>query len=140
METKTKRTQQEIADRVEKVIGEDLFGFKSEVLIPYLEFDRAKVYLNDGVTAAEWARITSDVDAAPAEGAEYFQFAVAKCEDERGISANRSVMKLAEWAWLDGQDDLAEQMEDDDNYGWYGRTALEMYAAHYDLPWNRGEH
>lgn len=140
MSSKTKRSQQEIADRLAKVTGEDIFGFKSEVLLVYLDYDHAKNYLVEGVTPAQWEEATSSVSDAAADGAEYFQFAVAKCEDERGISANRSVMKLAEWAWLDGQGDLARDMDDDNNYGWYGRTALEMYAAHYGLPWDRGEH
>lgn len=133
-----KRTEEQILARLEEVKGQDFFGFKTEVLVLFLTFENVKPYLNDDVTEEKWEEIRPK--GTPAEqGAEYLPFAIGKIEDERGISANRSVQKFAEWAWLDGQDDLAEQIDDEANYGWYGDQAVRLYADHYGLQWTRGE-
>lgn len=134
-----KRTDQEILERVKAIEGIDFLGFKAEVLVPYLSFEYAKPYLVDTMTAEEWERLTAEISPPAQAGAEYVPFAIGKMEDERGISASRSVQKLAEWAWLDGEDELAEQMDDEDNYGWYGDRAVRLYTDRYGIEWKRGE-
>lgn len=129
-----KRTDQEIVARIEEISGTDMFGSKTVVLLPYLEFEAAKPYLADTVTEREWGEIRSGVRTPAEEGAAYVEFAVGKMENERGLSANRSVDKFAEWAWLDGEDELARQIDDPDNYGWYGDWAVKLYVDHYGLP------
>lgn len=131
----TTRTQEQILARIEDVKPDDYFGFKSDVLISYLDFEHAKPFLRDGATPEEWAEVKAVLDPPAEEGAKYLEFAVGKIRDERGISASRSVQKFAEWAWLDGEDDLAEQIDDDRNYGWYGDHAVRLYTDHYGLTW-----
>lgn len=135
MSTQTARTQDEIVARIEAIKDADFFGFKTGLLIRYLDFKHAKQYLKEGVAAEEYAQMVADVKPPAEEGADYLEFAVGKIRDERGISASRSVDKFAEWAWLDGQDDLAEQIDDEDNYGWYGDRAIRLYTDHYALIW-----
>lgn len=132
-----KRTDQEILARMQDVADLDYFGFKKGVLLTFLDFENVKPYLNDDVTEEHWEEVRPK--GTPAEqGADYLTFAVGKMEDERGISANRSVQKFAEWAWLDGEDDLAEEIDNEENYGWYGDQAVGLYVAHYGLGWPTG--
>ena len=132
-----KRTDEEILQRIKGIERLDWLGFKTQVLVVNLSFEAAKPFLKDEIAAEEWAEDTSGVGTPAEEGAKYLPFAIGKIENERGISANRSVQKFAEWAWLDGEDDLAVQIDDDQNYGWYGDRAVRLYAEHYGLPWTR---
>lgn len=134
-----KRTDEEIVARIQEVSEVDIFGFQTQVLVPHLDFEAAQPYLKEEVTAEDWAEVRAGVKSPAEEGADYLPFAIGKIEDERGLSAGRSVQKFAEWAWLDGETALAEQLDDESNYGWYGDKAVRMYADHYDLPWSRGE-
>ncbi|MCT1430595.1 hypothetical protein M3G50_07490 [Brachybacterium muris] len=131
----TTRTQDQIVARMEDVKPGDVFGFKADLLLGYLDFEHAKPFLKEEATADAWAEAVADIKPPAQAGAEYVPFAVGKIRDERGISASRSVQKFAEWAWLDGQDDLADQIDDDRNYGWYGDQAVRLYTDHYGLTW-----
>lgn len=133
------RTDEQIVARIEEVRAQDMFGFKTEVLLRHLSFEAAKPYLKDEITESDWAEIQAETGTPAEAGADYLPFAVGKIEDERGLSAGRSVQKFAEWAWLDGKDELAAQIDDDGNYGWYGETAVRLYAEHYGLEWTREE-
>lgn len=103
------RTPAEIAARAEA--ADDMFGWAMEVLLPYLDFESARAFLKDGVTAEEWSESMADPTAIQAEARSYYAFALGKIEDERGISAERSVIKLTEYAWLMGRDDVVAAMD-----------------------------
>lgn len=100
------RTQDEIAERYRAVESTDVFGFQREVLIESMDFEHAQPYLKPEVTAEQWvgARLT-DGEVLKAAG-EYMEFAWGKVIDHRGISAERSVQKITEHAWLLGRDDV----------------------------------
>lgn len=110
------RTQAEIVARLEAKKN-DTFGFGSSVLLDGLDFEHAKPFLKDGVTAEQW----NSKHEAPGYGRElqfpllteadlkaaaldYLKFAWGKAEDHRGISAARSVKKMTEFCWLLGID------------------------------------
>lgn len=119
------RTAAEIAARAGESV--DFFGWDVEVLLPYLDFESAKPFLKDGVTAEEWAAEMAD-PAKVREAAEgYYEFALGKIADERGISAERSVTKLREYAWLAGRDDLVAAM-DDAEYAPYGAPKVAVFG------------
>ncbi|GAA3851772.1 hypothetical protein GCM10023084_02490 [Streptomyces lacrimifluminis] len=120
------RSQDEIFARAQA--ADDMFGWAHEVLLPYLDFEHAKPVLNDGVTADEWAKYAKD-PAKVREGAHsYYVFALGKIEDERGISAERSVIKLREYAWLMGMDAVVAAM-DEAPYPQYGAPKVAAFAA-----------
>lgn len=118
--TFTPRSQDEIATRVRD--ADDFLGFDAEALIGYLDFDHAKPFLKDGVTAGEWETLPNDEAAIRAEAIDYLSFAWGKAQDHRGISAGRSVTKLTEWMWLLGYDDLVDRIE-------FGAIGYAQYGA-----------
>jgi len=93
------RTQTEIVTRLE-VKRNDMFPFAAEVLVGYLDYDHAKPYLKDGTTEENWAEVSDDDP--QTDLIDYLEFAWGKANDERGISAERSVIKITEWLWLMG--------------------------------------
>lgn len=129
------RTQDEIAERVRayEMGAEDFFGFAREVLIEALDYEHAKPYLKAESTAESWgepATANEQYEAA----VEYYEFALGKIEDHRGISASRSVTKLTEYAWLLCRDDVTEAMNAA-NFPQYGAPKVKAFADGFGLPW-----
>lgn len=122
--------QDAIAARVEEVQKNDMFGFRTEILMEHLGFDKAVQFLNEEARATygpngpePWHHI-SDITEVAQDFLDYMVFAWMKAEDERGLSASRSVMKLGEWLWLLGRGDLTERINDEALYNPYGAPAL----------------
>lgn len=126
------RIPHEITERIAGLGSEDWLGFRREVLVSVLCFDDAEGYLADGVTEEQWTpnRIT-DIDAAARS---YYEFALGKIEDHRGISASRSVEKLREYAWLLGRDDAVTAMDEKD-YAMYGAPQVKAFAMAMGYEW-----
>lgn len=124
------RTQEEILARIEAVKAEDWMGFHAEVLIDALDYEHAKPFLKDGVTAEEWEPARSGRSTA----AGYLEFAIGKIQAHRGISASRSVDKLTEYAWLAGRDDVVAAMGAA-RYEQYGAPKVKAFALGMGLPW-----
>lgn len=125
------RTQEEIAAKFDILQKSDnLFNFGPEVLLPYLTFENAKSYLKEEyvkkVESGEekWEVPGFSIEKVAKDFLEYMEFAWGKAEDERGISASRSIQKLSVWLWLMNQDDLKRLIEDDELYNPYGAPAL----------------
>lgn len=128
------RTQEEIEARIKEVGARSVFGFAEEVLTDALEYGKAKPYLKPEVTAEQWAesQLKTDEDVRKAL-ASYLDFAWGKAEDHRGLSANRSIIKLTEWVWLLGRDDVVKAIEAAP-YPQYGCPKLEVISDMMDLP------
>lgn len=105
------------------------FGFDKEIYLDYLSFDDALSFLTEdarkkyGEGGEPWPRIDA-VDEAAQDFLDYMNFAWGKAEDQRGISASRSIQKLGAWLWLLGRNDLVATIENDDLYNPYGAPAL----------------
>lgn len=126
------RTQEEIVARGRDIAADDVFGFRTEVLVMALEFEHAREFLVANTTAEMWAALTGrPVDT---EAREYYAFALGKMQNHRGISASRSVDKLGEFAWLLGRDDVVDAMAAAD-YAQYGAPKVRAFAAGFDLEW-----
>jgi len=127
------RTQEQILVRIEQVSGDDWLGFAVEVLVDALDYEHAKPYLKEGVTAEAWSvRLNGQTVEDQAKG--YLEFAIGKIEDHRGISATRSVSKLTEYAWLLGRDDVVAAM-DGAHYPQYGAPKVKAFADGMGWPW-----
>lgn len=128
------RSQDEIAARIREVraADDDLFGFRTEVLAEYLDREHFREFAKPDADLSDWAAPES-LAAAAEQGASYLAFAFGKALDHRGLSAARSVEKLAECAWLQGRDDVVAAMENA-GYAQYGVPKLLVYAAAFDLP------
>lgn len=127
------RTQAEILERMKAVADEDYLGFKREALVTALDFEHAKPFLRDDVTADGWEQIDPE-KAAKA----YYEFALGKIDNHRGISAGRSIDKLTEYAWLMGRDDVVEAMSAAP-YPQYGAPKVKAFADLLGLEWPEDE-
>jgi len=129
----TIRTPAEITARIEEIKGEDFLGFRSQVLVASLPFEEAQAggWPAEGVTAERWAEFVHVTEEEITKAAiDYLEFAFGKAEDHRGISANRSVEKMGEFAWLLCRDDVESAMEQAD-YAQYGVPVLVAFAESF---------
>lgn len=127
------RTQEQVVERMRATRRQDVLNWKAEVLVTALDFEHAREFLVADATADGWDDPRDDEQLlAAATG--YLEFAFGKAYHERGISAERSVTKLAEYAWLLGRDELAERMDRGADYAPYGLPLLREFAAAFGLP------
>jgi hypothetical protein len=120
------RTNEEIVARIEKLRPSDFLGFATQDLIFALDYEHAKPYLNEGVTAGEWKSEPRDRDAVVAKMLDYMPFAWDKANNCRGISASRSIAHYMSWIWLAGDD-----LGDLGDFEFYGKGELRKICAHY---------
>lgn len=128
------RSQEEIVARFSDRKKEDVLGF--EVSEYACALDRAHLQPFLEGTLAEWEpslRTTEDV-LEKMKG--YIDFAYNKVENERSISAERSVLHYIAWLWLIDNTELCARVEHEyaTNYHDYGRNILDMIADHYGWP------
>lgn len=135
MTTMLPRSQEEIVAHYETIRGDDLLGFKAEVLLASLDYEHARPYLRPDVTPEGWddGTLSLDRDSVWQAAAGYLDFAWGKAAGHRGISAERSVEKLAEYAWLLGRDDVVAAMGEA-GYAMYGVPKLVAFAEGMGLP------
>jgi len=134
------KTQKEIADRVSKLGKSDFFGFRAEVLIGYLGMELLVPFLKEGARKRfeedkenPWTDPVFTEDEVKKDMLDYLKFAFEKCLDHRGISANRSIEKLVEWAWILGRDDLVEFAGEAGNFRNYGAPVLKKFAEGFEI-------
>lgn len=128
----TSRTQEEIVERINqlKENGNDPLGFERSDLINYLPFRLAKEWLSDDVTEEEWN--SREGKTPKHQMKDYMEFAWEKANDERGLSAYRSMAHYTSWLWLDGDDYLCTTLRD---YTDYGRPQLVDICKHLEIDW-----
>ena len=127
------RTEQEIINRIEVVKNADIFGTVRSDLIHCLPFSSAKKYLKDDVTEDDWEPKLSDDDSVLQEIHDYMEFAWDKANNNRGLSAGRSLMHMQAWLWLLGEDQAADDIDD---YSHYGKPQLRAICEHYGWDWS----
>jgi hypothetical protein len=128
-----KRTPEEIKARVASLKEADFFGFETGDLIEYLPFEDAKQYLRPDadITPQQWdgAERLSPLERAK----EYLGFAWEKANDNRGISAARSISHMRAWLWLAGYS--PEWLKHFDDYEFYGKKLLVVVSLLCDFDW-----
>lgn len=133
------RSQDEIIRYIKE--NDDMFGFTSDTLLNYLDFDHLKPLLKQK-TEEEYAELKKswrqivDVYEAAQDLLDYLNFGFGKALDQRGISASRTVTKLKAWFWLLGREDLAAIAANDDLYNPYGMPVLIAISEKLGLPVN----
>lgn len=128
------RTLNELVEKLNHRDKNDIFGWEVEVLVPYLPFEMAKPWLKPEVTAETWVSMTFTEEAVLKEMRDYMAFAWGKVENHRGISASRSVEKMAAWCYIMGNDELVAYLGDGGHYAQYGAPMLAKVCQTYDLP------
>lgn len=117
----------------------DMFGFAKEVYLEHMAWDEAKQHYNDEYVksvedGAEPNTQVTDVMEAAQDFLDYMVFAWMKAEDERGISASRSIVKLSAWLKVLGRNDLSELIESEGLYNPYGAPALIAVCKEMEIP------
>jgi hypothetical protein len=134
MSKKVVRKQAEIVARIKDIEEEgSVFrvGFAKSDLIEFLWFNHAKPYLKESVTKAEWDTCRARDPIKKLK--DYMPFAWEKALGERGLSAGRNLVHMAEWLWLAGDDEMLGLL-DSGLYGYYGTAALKAICEKYELP------
>jgi hypothetical protein len=124
----------EVAARIRTIEsdGSDPFGWRRETLVSTLPYSQALPFLAEPPTPTIWEE-ERVVDVA-AEARAYLRFAIDKISNHRGISAGRSVDKLAEYAWLLGQEHIVDDMIAAE-YPQYGAPKIRAFALGMGWPW-----
>lgn len=120
------RSQDEIVARIRAAATDDWAGWRREVLATALTFEAAEGWRKEDVTAEEWGDPPT-LESLTADTRSYYEFALEKIANHRGISAGRSVEKLTEYAWLLGRDDIVAAMDAAD-YPQYGAPKVKAFA------------
>lgn len=129
------RTDQEILERIESVRERDWIGTQTGDLVSRLPFDAAKRFLKEGTTSAEWGEpAPRDPEAVKAEMLSYMPFAWEKANNNRGISASRSLDHMSAWLWLLGHDKAADQIL---HYDRYGKPWLRAICEAFEWDWRQ---
>ena len=126
------RTYQEIVDRARA--SDSWLGFDLEILLPYLPFESAKSFLKREIEEEDWVHTELTRDIILEEARIYMtDYGWPKAMGHRGISAERTVIKMTEWMWLLEEDDLLDQMTHTD-YAQYGTPILKLICEKMDWP------
>jgi hypothetical protein len=127
------KSQEEILARYKERAQEDFLGFEVHEYVRALHFEHAKPYLKEGTTPEEWPVDFKTTEDVLERMRTYVDFAYEKIDNERGISANRTIMHYIAWLWLAGNHELGERVEKefDTNYHDYGKDIMDMICAQY---------
>lgn len=115
------RAQEEIVKRINERQADDFFGFEVGEYYAFLTYENAKQFLKDSVTKEQFEETTYKGQTPKEVMIDYMPFAWDKANNCRGLSAGRSIQHYVAWLWLDGNDELAESIED---YEFYGKPQL----------------
>lgn len=110
-------------------VRQNILPFGAEVIADFMPFDLVKgdfkeEYVKRIEAGEAKYEVKTDLKEVVNDFLTYMKFAWGKAEDERGISASRSIQKLGEWLWVLGRDDLYGLINRDDLYNPYGAPAL----------------
>ncbi len=130
------RTSNEIIDRVIAIEarGEDFLGTQRAELISYLPFSDARHFLKPDVEESKWKEIPRDSDSIKAEMLGYMSFAWGKANNNRGISAGRSLDHMSSWLWMLGFDHAADALSE---YDLYGKPHLRAICEGFGWDWRK---
>jgi len=124
------RTQEEVIERINEV--DDFFGFEQRDLIQFLDFEHAQEFFKEEfVEQVKQGKEKWETTDAKKTILEYLPFAYQKAEDERGLSAGRSMKHFRAWIWFDDPEFFEKVLPLIDNYTDYGIPALDAISEHY---------
>lgn len=140
------RTVEEIRAQFEVLKNQDPLGMTHGDLVVYLPEAWTNGTISDEYKKDHQLEAPPTPEAALAMAREYLGFAFEKAINHRGLSANRSVNHLINWAFLARRDDLYEFAVNEDNYRCYGVPILKHFAGELGFPippeaeaWQDGE-
>ncbi|MBI3936011.1 MAG: hypothetical protein HY323_03470 [Betaproteobacteria bacterium] len=128
-------TQDQIVARIKKK-QQELLNFEPEVLIYYLDFDHVRELLQVTTLTREKWQEEVGYRTPLAEARTYMaEYGWPKTLGHRGISAERTIQKMAAWAFL-ADDQEALRITEETDYAQYGAPILWALCLHwgFDVP------
>ncbi len=122
------RKPEDIKKFMEKFSKEDFFGVIRQDCISCLPYEAASEYLSEEVTADAWdARYLKNDEEVISEIIKYLPFAYNKAENERGLSAIRSLQHFLAWFYCLGNDEMVSTIHYmmNSDYAPYGMPVLQ---------------
>ena len=124
------RTSEEIEQRIKD--SSDFMSIQQVDLIAALDGDTAKKYFSEEYLKKVEAGEDKWEPQDPKQMIlEYLPFAYDKAENQRGLSAGRSMLHFKSWIWLEDDEFYKSIIDDIDNYTNYGIPTLDKIAEHY---------
>lgn len=123
------RTTDEVLKRIESRRPDDFLSFEWPYYLDLLTFEQAKPFLKEDATPDGWEGPKS-LEAIRKQAIEYMLFAWEKANDQRGISANRSISHYQAWLWMLGED-WGDSLFDD--YEYYGKPQLVRICEYFGI-------
>lgn len=130
----TPRTPEEIVARIRAIESADFFGTITSDLLACLPFADAKPWLKDEAKASDWTADAADAESIKARMLDYMAFAWEKANNQRGLSAMRSLNHMQGWLWLLREEVAADAL---DGYSHYGKPQLRAICEHYGWDWRQ---
>ena len=125
------RTAEQIIEYYEKMKNEDFLGVIASDLFIHLQFEDVKPYLNEIATKESWEYIEPTEKYLKSAIISYLPFAFQKANNQRGISASRSIQHFQTWLWLLEDQELFDFVSDSYNYEPYGLPMLNKIQEKY---------
>jgi hypothetical protein len=105
------------------------FGFEREVYIAHLPFEEAKKYFKKEYvekieSGQDLYRYVENIYETTQDMLDYLIFGYMKALNQRGISASRTINKMAAYMFILGREDLEKLVSDENLYSPYGMPAL----------------
>jgi len=128
------RSQEEILERIRLRRPQDIPGFEWPEYVEHLTFSNALQFIYEGVAEEDWTdKSVYKREDIIAKMRDYMSFAVGKARNQRGISANRSILHYVAWIWLTGDDEFLSEIQQlyEKEYHAYGLPILEKISQHY---------
>lgn len=127
----TKKTTEQIVARISEIGKDDWMGTQQSDLIDYLPYEFALKHLNEGVTKEQW---DSQEKVPPLQAVfNYLEFAWGKANNQRGLSAGRSLDHMKAWLWLAGYEGLL--LDHFSSYNAYGKKQLIIASIICGFDW-----
>ena len=106
-------TKEEVDTRYTERAPADMLGFEVDEYMPYMSVEGMRPLAKEGVTdeTLREIQLTLTRGEMVADMERYMEFAIGKANDQRGISANRSIQHYIAWTWLAGDNDLSAEVE-----------------------------
>lgn len=113
-------TQDAIVQTVRDQEDSDMFGFRTSILIGYLDFEHAQRFIKEGFAPVDWSGAYPSPEKVLYDAKQYMGFAWSKALDHRGLSAGRSIDHY--WAW-------GYMLDDAEVQDWCEHGEYAMYGA-----------
>ncbi|OEU75012.1 MAG: hypothetical protein BA864_14155 [Desulfuromonadales bacterium C00003093] len=115
-------TKEEVDARYTERAPADMLGFEVDEYTPYMSVEGMRPLAKEGVTdeTLKEIQLTLNRGEMVADMERYMEFAIGKANDQRGISANRSIQHYIAWTWLSGDAEFSSTIETMYEHGYTG--------------------